>query len=96
MSVTFCISEVKPEPTCTWLEAEKGLVLAGHDKRVLYNMNRETCKAACEEEKLFYCISADLNVGAGICYLQAVDRRTIKLASNAAFEYFERDCSGEG
>ena len=96
MRTFLCVvfTEVIPEPSCKWLKPEVGLVLPGNDRRVLYNMDRDSCRIACEEERVFFCLGADFHTG-GTCYLHSVNRRNRRLTAHAAFEYQERDCSGE-
>jgi hypothetical protein len=89
------VAAVDPTPlpgACVWLDPVAGYVVSGQDKKVVYNVEVDECKTACEAETTFSCYSFDYRSDK-TCFLQSKDRYSTKLVANAGFVgYYERNC----
>lgn len=94
-SVATHATEIFAPDSCFWLDPFPGYVVDSQDLKHLTHVNVDECKKACEEEKTFNCFSFDYRESTDECWLQRVDRFSIRIRSSAPFTYYERSCRGQ-
>ena len=80
---------------CRWEGPIKNRYISGNDRKTISASSVEECKAMCEEECSFHCMSFDYISSSRTCYLQMVSRYTHVLSSHTSYDYYERNCFSE-
>ena len=80
---------------CTWLDPIDGKRNSGNEKVTLTDISIDDCKKHVDDDKDTMYMSFEYHKTTNKCYLQLVDRHTVRLTvTDANYVYYERDCDG--